>query len=155
MAVSEPPDEHLPGDDTTLLIAALNHAWAFYDARINRGLQVINYFLVASAVLATAYVSAINGKHYPIAAIIALSETALAAVTYTIGSRERRMATAAQRPLAELQARIADRLVITTLRIVGSPGTAGYRFSVRLYVRTMFGLAVLLSVGAALYALVH
>jgi hypothetical protein len=46
---------------------------------------VINYFLVASAVLATAYVSAINGKHYPIAAVIALSETALAAVTYTIG----------------------------------------------------------------------
>jgi hypothetical protein len=49
-----------------------------YDARINRGLQVINYFIVASAIVATAYVSAINGKQYAIAAVIALSETALA-----------------------------------------------------------------------------
>lgn len=155
MAVSKPPGEQPPPDDTTLLIAALNHAWAWHDARINRGLQVINYFLVASAVLATAYVSAINGKHYPIAAIIALSETALAAAAYTIGNRERGSATAALHPLAELQARIADRLMITTFRIAGSPGMTGYPLSVRPYVRIMFGLVVLLSAGAALYALLQ
>jgi hypothetical protein len=153
VAASEPPDQHPPGDDTALLIAALNHAWAWYDARINRGLQVINYFLVASAVLATAYVSAINGKHYPIAAVIALSETALAAVTYTIGTRERRSANRALGPLAELQARVAGRLMIATLHIAGP--TAGAPISVRLRVRIMFGLVVLLTVGAALYALVH
>jgi hypothetical protein len=60
--------------------------------------------------LATAYVGAINGKHYPIAAVIALSGTALGAVTYAIGSRERRSANAALRPLAELQAQVAGRL---------------------------------------------
>lgn len=156
MTTSEPLGEQPPEDDTALLIAALNHAWAWDDARVNRGLQVVNYFLVASAVLATAYVGAINGKHYPIAAVIALSETALAAVTYTIGSRERRMASAAQRPLAELQARIADRLMISAFRIGGPAGAAaGSWFSIRLYVRTMFGLVVLLSVGAALYAMIH
>jgi hypothetical protein len=31
-------------------------------------LQTVNYFLVAIAILATAYVGALNGKRYPIAA---------------------------------------------------------------------------------------
>jgi hypothetical protein len=153
MALSEPPDEHAPGDDTALLIAALNHAWAWYDARINRGLQVVNYFFVASAVLATAYVSALNGKHYPIAAVIALSETGLAAATYAIGRRQNRLANPARLALVELQDRIADRLTVSHFRIAVPPGlpkTVAYLSN-----RIMFGLVALLSAGAALYALIH
>ena len=67
----------------------MNQAWAEYDAEIARGLQVANYYIVATAVVATAYVAAINGKHYLIAAVLALSEMTLTTVTLLIGLRQR------------------------------------------------------------------
>jgi hypothetical protein len=64
-------------DETALLIAALNHSSASFDARISRGLQVVNYYLVAVAVLANAYVSALNAKLYAVVAVIGLSAVPL------------------------------------------------------------------------------
>jgi hypothetical protein len=152
VTVPKPPDEHPPEHDTALLIAALNHAWAWYDARTNRGLQVINYFLVAIAVLATAYVSAINGKHWAIAVAIALSGATLTAVTFMVGYRQRRWAAVGELALAELQKRVADRLMIDSLRMVGSEaGKVPNYYPVRL----AFALALLLSIGSVLYALIH
>jgi hypothetical protein len=151
VAVRQSADEHPSRDDTALLIAALNHCTGWFEARVDRGLQVINYFVVAGAVLATAYVSAISGKHYAIAVVVSLAGTALAALAFIIGLRERRYAAEVQPALAELQGRIADRLNIDSLRIIPPrPGTRGTP-----QVRIAFGLAIVLSLGAALYALVH
>lgn len=44
-----------------------------YDTRVNRMYQLLNYFLVASAIVATAYAGAINGKHYGLAAIFSVA----------------------------------------------------------------------------------
>lgn len=106
----------MPGDDTALLIASLEHFRTLRESRIERGLQVVNYFLVAAAVLASAYVSAINGKHYGIAVVIALSGTVLTAVTFATGLHQRQLAGRIQPVLAALQDRIADELGIDLIR---------------------------------------
>jgi hypothetical protein len=151
MAASEPPGEQPAEDDTALLIAALNHATGWREAGIGRGLQLINFFLVASAILATAYVSAIDGKHYAVAAVIALSETALTGLAFILARRERRWSGIAVPALAELDGRVAERLRMDSFRM--NPPYVPDRTEAP--VRIAVGLAVLVSIGAALYALIH
>jgi hypothetical protein len=149
MTASEPPGEQPPGDDTALLTAALNHAWAWYDAQISRSLQVINYSLVASAVLATAYVSAINGKHYPLAAVVAVAGTGLTLVTSLMVFRQMLQVDSAEPVLAKLQ----ERVVGTSL----APTTGTEHWIVRVARGAVpgvmaLGVALLVDIGALLYA---
>lgn len=103
MTDSEPPHEQPPQDDTALLTAALDHTWAWYDAQISRSLQVINYAVVAGAILATAYVSAINGKHYPLAAVVAVAGIGLTMITALMVFRQMLEVDSAEPVLAKLQ----------------------------------------------------
>jgi len=47
-------------DPDKLLIAALEHLWTYFEARRTQRLQMINYFLLAVAFIAAAYVSALG-----------------------------------------------------------------------------------------------
>lgn len=152
MAVSK-PEEQAPGeqeseDGQALLVATLNQAWAQYDAEVNRGFQVINYYIVATAVVATAYVSAINGKHYLIAAALALSEMVLTTVTFLMWLRQRQAAYPSALALRELQGRVDAKLKMESVRVDRTAST-------RLIAPVTLGLALAADLGALLYALIH
>jgi hypothetical protein len=144
-------DEHPSADDTALLIAALNHAWSWDDARVNRGLQVVSFFLLALAVLISAYVSAINAKNYALAAVIGVSGTVLTGTVFAIGSHERKRAADGARALAELQDIIANRLELDSFRMVHASAPRGNTVRASL----VFALASTLGLASVLYALIR
>jgi hypothetical protein len=153
MTISQPPGEQPPEDDPALLTTALNHYWAWQDAWTNRALQVINYYIVATAILLTAYTGATNGKHYALAALIALFGLGATAMAATAEIHELTAAGLAEPALTELQNRIA-----ATLRL--DPGRmpafqAGLTRKRHIGIGLIFGFATLVNTGGLLYALIH
>jgi hypothetical protein len=152
MTTSESPGEPLAGDDTALLTAALNHTWAWFDALANRVIQVINYYLVANAILWTAYVGAINGKHYGLAVAVTLAGLGLTALATAFALVIGTAADLARPALVKLQDRIADKLEINEIRMATFERIKMRRSGA---IIIMFRGATLLNISALIYALIH
>jgi hypothetical protein len=120
---------------------------------MSNGLQVLNYFLVASAIMATAYVSALNGKRYAVAGAIAAIGLVISCAAYVAGRQQRDMAFLAIEPYREIQARLALSLGIESLRMVerGSERLAITKERQRIAASIVFILAACVSVVAAVY----
>ena len=151
MTASKPPGKEPSQDDTALLIAALNHAWTMYDTRVNRMYQLVNYYVVASAIVASAYASAINGKHYGLVAIFSVAGIGLSAIAFAFGLDQKRTADKAEPALITLEDQIARKLAIDSLRVV----KAGYERRIMTIALPVAGLLALLGIGTLLYALIH
>jgi hypothetical protein len=152
MTASEPPGRQPPEDDTALLTTALNPYWAWYDSRYTRALQLFNFYLVAAAIVLTAYTSAINGKHYGVAAALAIAGLGLTALTAVAVLVEGNAAAQAISGLTELQNRMAGRLIIDPIRAATFQPN---RTRTGIAVAVTFGLAALFQISGLLYALIH
>lgn len=151
MTTSELPSQQPPADDTALLTAALNHAWAMYDTRNSRLYQLLNYYLVASAIVATAYASAINGKHFGLAAIFSVAGIGLSSLAFAVGLDQKRTADAAEPALITLEDQIASKLDIDSIRIL----RAGHEMRIMTFALPAAVLTALLGIGTLLYALIR
>ena len=148
MTASEQP----PGDDAALLTAALNHTWAWYDAQISRSIQVVNYAMVGGAILATAYVGAINGKHYPLAALVAVAGTGLTAITALLVIRQNHQTDSAEPVLARLQARVVG---TSLTRMTGTGHWIARAAQSDIPGIIALGVSLLADTGALLYAVIR
>jgi hypothetical protein len=140
--------------DHELLGIALDHVTRLYDSRTGNGLQVLNYFLVAVAVLSAAYVSALNGKLHAVGCAIGLAGVPLSIVAYLVGRRQRDVARLAEIPMKEIQAILADSLDIGSLRMTehaDEQRKSWWRSSTHM-ANAIFVLAAMISVAAAVYA---
>jgi hypothetical protein len=153
MTASEPPGEQPADDDTPLLTAALNHAWAWYDGTANRGIQVINYYLVGNAILFAAYTSAINTKNYGLAVALAFGALGVTAVVVTITQIIDNAAELALPALDKLQVRLAGRLDISEIHMAGLVRAKATRVGAAVFIT--FGGAALFDIGALVYAAIH
>jgi hypothetical protein len=112
---------------------------------------VINYYIVATAIVVTAYTSAINGKHYAFAAALAIAGLGLTAILAGNGLYQINTAALAEPALAEMQERIGDRLRTDSMHIAGLRRIQQRRTGAII----MFGVATAFDVGALLYAVIH
>jgi hypothetical protein len=140
--------------DADLLVPALEHVARWNEFHRTSALQAIYFFLLTSAVLGTAYVSALNGHQDVIAGAVALADCAAAGATYLIFHRQSKIAHLADGPLKEIQGRIADELGIDSLRM-GERIPSGRQVQWRrssFILNVSFSLVIALSLAAALYA---
>ena len=164
MTASEPPGGQKPEDDPALLVAALDHAWTWYDEHMKRVFQLINFYILAIALLVTAYASAINGKHYGYAVALAVAGLAITAIASASALNQANAGGKAQEALQEMQDEIARKLEAGWQKAgrqeAGRPKTSSFRIvksqrGIRYnppVAWTMVGLAALLFIVALIYA---
>lgn len=109
--------------------------------------------MIASAVLATAYVSAFNSKLYVVATVIGFSGILLTTVSFTVGYVQWRSAIADEGALAEVEDRIADRLGIEDFGMPKKRLPEQFSPTRGFLSITAFCLAALLNIGSIVYVI--
>jgi hypothetical protein len=132
-------------NDHAKLATALDHSWRWFELRVTHGMQMLNFAVVAFALLSAAYVSALNDKLYGIAGAVALLAAAVAVTAYLTARRQRQIGWIAAEPIREIQRRLADDLHIESLCILDRSPPARSRWRSAMWLATVLHAVVLVT----------
>lgn len=135
----------------------MDHVWRWYELRHTQGIQAVNYFMLAAAILSAGYVSALTSKLYFVAGVIGMIGVIVSAMAFMIGRRLREISMIAEAPMASLQDRLATDLGMDELRMIAAlrstrPVGPSLNATTRAVYTTTTMVALLLGAVAALYA---
>lgn len=130
-------------NDHAKLATALDHAWRWFELRISHGMQMLNFAVVAFALLSAAYVSALGDKLYGIAGAVALLAATVAITANLTARRQRQIAWVAAEPIREIQRRLAADLGIESLRILDRSSAARSRWRSAMWLAAILHAVVL------------
>lgn len=135
-----------------LLTVALDHAWRWFELRVNSGLQIVNYYLVAIALTSAAYVSALNARQYALAGMVGMIVFGVSGAAYLGGREMRRIAQFAVLPIRELEDRLADVLDVESVRMVRNLERSTKPLLPFLTVHLFYPIGAAIGVVASIYA---
>ena len=140
--------------DAAILNTAVGHAWSWFEVHTVQRQNYMNFFLVAVGLLSAAYVGALSGKLRYLAAAVSFIGAAVSVSFFSIDLRNRELIQAGERPLKELQARLADMLTLDSLRILEAVEQPKYRWTrMGRIIRAIHLVVMLAFIAAFLYAL--
>lgn len=115
---------------------ALDHSWAWFELHASQRMNLINYFLVATAFLAAAYVGALQVDLSAIAAIICLLGVVSSVSFHRVEVRTRDLVKLGEAALDQLEAKMVnvtgiEELMFTSRANCRSKGFTSYGWGIR------------------------
>lgn len=142
-------------DEFRALSLLLEHFWKNFEFRLNRALQILNYFIITLAIISAAYVSALSYRLHLVAIVIALMGALVSISAFLAGRHQVQLAARSLPPLQEARNKIAEFANMTShdSRAYTSTDWLG-RVSNRHIAIAIFCLAGIVWLGAAIYAII-
>ena len=142
------------GSDQEALALALDHAWRWSENRRGRAYQVLNALLICIAIMATAYVAALNADMHGVAGMISLLSGIFLVGTYAESARLGASAALAEDAIRKIEERLATTLALESLRLVEreqplyAARTLAWPWSVT---KSLVAIGALVSLAGAVY----
>jgi hypothetical protein len=104
--------------ESTAFRIGLDHAWAWFQLHAGQRMQLVNFWLVASAFLASALVTAASRSHYALSLILGLSGLVATVCFHRLEHRTRRLVHVGEGAIRHLQRTMAEATGIDELEMV-------------------------------------
>ncbi len=142
-------------NELAALQAALNHSQSWVELHANQRQNLLNFFLIAVAFLFSAYVGALNGHRYILAAIISLLGAAISLGFTMMDLRNRDLTRAGEIAMRDIEDRLARTNNMPSLRIMEAINEPRHPWlSIGKLIRAIHIAVGFVFLGSTIYALV-